>query len=278
MSFMISRTRRSCEFDMNERSWRPYYRLYYLMSGHYKIFIEDRLYHVEPGDAILLVPDTIYRIMCPPGVVNESAVLDFEREYLSPLNAACGREAVDSLFRSARITVPHGGRTRVEELISFIEREETDQDGYSAFLKQNYLFELLIYLSRLPKKESEHGRLDEVEETIEAAAGYIYSHYQDGITLEEVAEMSHMSPAYFSRKFKSETGFGYKEYLTDIRIREASNLLLNTTESITEIAVKCGFGDGNYFGDAFRKVRGVSPRAFRKMGPFTCCTYIPASG
>lgn len=262
MSLMISR---SCEFDMNESSRQPHYGLYYLMSGHCKIFINHRLYYVEPGDAILLIPGMIHRMTYHSGPGNESVALTFEREDLSMLEEVCGREAADLLFQNSRITVPHGERPRVEELLSFIEREEMDKDGYSALLKQNYLFELLIYLRRFPEKESGHGRLDEAEEMIEAAAGYIYSHYREGITLEEVAEMSRMSPAYFSRKFKSVTGFGYKEYLTNIRIREASNLLLNTTESITEIAVKCGFGDGNYFGDAFRKIRGVSPRAFRKM-------------
>jgi YesN/AraC family two-component response regulator len=74
-----------------------------------------------------------------------------------------------------------------------------------------------------------------------------------------------MSPAYCSRKFKSVTGFGFKEYLTNIRIREASRLLLTTSKSITEIAEACGFGDGNYFGDAFKKIKGVPPRVFRKM-------------
>ena len=74
-----------------------------------------------------------------------------------------------------------------------------------------------------------------------------------------------MSPAYFSRKFKSVTGFGFKEYLTNIRIREAAQLLINTGKSVTDIALECGFGDGNYFGDAFKKIKGISPRDFRKM-------------
>jgi YesN/AraC family two-component response regulator len=103
------------------------------------------------------------------------------------------------------------------------------------------------------------------EEAIEEAAEYIYNHYTSQITLKEVAGRIHMSPAYFSRKFKAVTGFGYKEYLTNIRIREAVGLLLNTAKSITDIAVECGFGDGNYFGDAFKKIKGVSPRVFRRM-------------
>ena len=89
-------------------------------------------------------------------------------------------------------------------------------------------------LSRCQEAETDHGRLEIGEETIEATAKYIYDHYQNPITLEEVAELSHMSPAYFSRKFKAVTGFGYKEYLTNIRIREASRLLLHSACSVTD--------------------------------------------
>ena len=70
--------------------------------------------------------------------------------------------------------------------------------------------------------------------------------------------------SYFSRKFKLCTGFGYKEYLITVRIIEACRLLLNTDMSITQIAENCGFDDSNYFGDCFKKIKGMSPREYRK--------------
>ena len=66
--------------------------------------------------------------------------------------------------------------------------------------------------------------------------------------------------------FKQATGFGLREYLVNLRIQRACELLLSTTLSITDIADKCGFNDSNYFGDAFRKAIGVSPRDYRKLG------------
>lgn len=58
-----------------------------------------------------------------------------------------------------------------------------------------------------------------------------------------------MNPTYFSKKFRETTGFGFKEYLTHIRLQNAAHLLRTTDTSITEIAGICGFSDGNYFGD-----------------------------
>ncbi|OYP47874.1 hypothetical protein CG709_03195 [Lachnotalea glycerini] len=78
------------------------------------------------------------------------------------------------------------------------------------------------------------------------------------------ASQANMSATYFSRKFKNVTGFGFKEYLCKIRLTEASKLLLETNQSITEVAFSCGFSDSNYFGDVFRKLKGVSPLQYRK--------------
>lgn len=102
------------------------------------------------------------------------------------------------------------------------------------------------------------------EEEIQKAASYIYHHFREPLTLELVAERVHMSPAYFSRRFKKLTGFGYKEYLNYVRLKEASRMLLETELSVADIAQLCGFSDGNYFGDLFKKEKGISPREYRK--------------
>ena len=65
-------------------------------------------------------------------------------------------------------------------------------------------------------------------------------------------------------KFKETTGFGFKEYLLALRIKHACDMLLNTGFSITEIAYSSGFNDSNYFGDVFKRIKGVSPLQYRK--------------
>ena len=82
--------------------------------------------------------------------------------------------------------------------------------------------------------------------------------------LDEIAHQFNLSRSYLSKKFKSSTGFGFKEYMINIRIKKACELLLGTDKTITEIAFECGFNDSNYFGDAFRRVKGVSPHKYRK--------------
>lgn len=265
MKFEISRTKRSHEFNMVKSHWHPYYELYYLVSGHCRIFINHTLYYIDPGDMIMIAPGEIHRTTYYSSPVNERITLSFDKDCLSPITELCGSQMTDYIFRNSKITIPNVRRSYAEELIQKMEYEGTGPDGYSRIMKRNYLCELLVFLSRCQEVKKDPVRLPVTEKAIEEAAKYIYNHYASQITLEETAGLIHMSPAYFSRKFKAVTGFGYKEYLTNIRIREAADLLLNTTKSITEIAVECGFGDGNYFGDAFKKIKGVPPRVFRKM-------------
>lgn len=265
MEFIISRTKRSFEFNMANSHWHPWYELFYLESGHCRLLINHTLYYISPGDLCLISPEEIHRTTYYSSPVNERVTLSFGKEYLAPMEEQCGTQMTMHLFRNPRISIPEGRQAYAEELIKRMEYEAAGQDGYSGMMMQNYLYELLIFLSRCQEAKPEPVKLPVAEKAIEEAAEYIYHHYASQITLEEVAERIHMSPAYFSRKFKAVTGFGYKEYLTNIRIRKAADLLLTTSRPITEIAVECGFGDGNYFGDAFKKIKGVAPRVFRKM-------------
>ena len=124
----------------------------------------------------------------------------------------------------------------------------------------------MIFLLRsgLKNDEEEKVHLDS-DIDMEKAAQFISNHFESQITLDMIAKKYCMSTSYFSKRFKSVTGFGFKEYLNAVRIRHACDLLLTTNQNITEISYQCGFTDSNYFGDAFRKNMHMSPRDYRKM-------------
>ncbi|MDE5679282.1 MAG: helix-turn-helix transcriptional regulator [Lachnospiraceae bacterium] len=84
------------------------------------------------------------------------------------------------------------------------------------------------------------------------------------LTMADIAEAAGYSPNYLSRKFREAAGIGVHEYLVFIRLQHAALELITTDNSITEIALRCGFSDSNYFKDAFKKRYGVTPRAYRK--------------
>ena len=104
---------------------------------------------------------------------------------------------------------------------------------------------------------------------IERALKYIALNTPRPLTLEEVADHCNLSATYFSRKFKLITGQTFKEHLNYIRLRQAKQMLCTTDNTVTKIAMLCGFGSSNYFKDVFKADVGISPREYRKKSGLT---------
>lgn len=101
---------------------------------------------------------------------------------------------------------------------------------------------------------------------IRKAKEYIDGNYScEEISLRTVAEEINLSHTYFSALFKKETGKKFIDYLTEVRVEKAKELLCRTSMQISEIAYKVGFRDYRYFGQIFKKHTGKTPREFQYM-------------
>jgi len=98
---------------------------------------------------------------------------------------------------------------------------------------------------------------------IEQSVDYIKSHFHRKISLTEVCARTALSYPQFIRRFRTHTGMPPQDFIIALRLQKAKTLLQNTELPIGEIAVHCGFENGYYFSNYFKKQTGMSPSRFR---------------
>lgn len=93
---------------------------------------------------------------------------------------------------------------------------------------------------------------------------YIHDHYQEQITLQDIAESGMMCQSKCCRLFRENLRQSPVAYLQNYRIQRGIYLLEHTDMNITEIALECGFHGASYFTETFRKINGISPKEYRR--------------
>ncbi|MBT2727232.1 response regulator transcription factor [Bacillus sp. ISL-75] len=93
---------------------------------------------------------------------------------------------------------------------------------------------------------------------------YIREHYAEPLTLTGVAKHFHFNPSYLSSYFSTHNKEGFIEYLNRMRIEEATKLLMEGMESISEISGMVGYSDHSYFCKVFKKIKGLSPSQYKR--------------
>ncbi|MDO5785835.1 MAG: response regulator [Eubacteriales bacterium] len=106
-----------------------------------------------------------------------------------------------------------------------------------------------------------------VQETrpITEAKKYIQEHYQEALRLEDVSGVVGFNATYFSTLFKKETGQNFTDYLTDLRIKKAKELLCEKDIMVSDAAEMVGYRDLKYFSRLFKKTTGINPSDYKKL-------------
>ncbi|WP_342774691.1 AraC family transcriptional regulator [Paenibacillus dokdonensis] len=106
------------------------------------------------------------------------------------------------------------------------------------------------------------GRMHKTD--LQDIKAFMESHYDEPVSIGQLAKMVNISPKYFVDLFKKTFGQSAMEYLTDVRIRHAKRYLAESDERLRDIAKKVGYKDEFYFSRKFKKEVGMSPTDFAK--------------
>ncbi|WP_026691956.1 helix-turn-helix transcriptional regulator [Peribacillus kribbensis] len=154
--------------------------------------------------------------------------------------------------------------SNIESLMEMMYSQISDEKPGAEETCSYLLRALIMSILQIPQENLE---LSKSEESVLSnnIKSYIDEHYQEDITLNLLSHKLHISPYYLVHAFKEYTGFSPIQYIIRRRIGEAQSLLINTKESVTNIAGMVGYDNTSYFTTLFSRNVGMSPKKYRQL-------------
>lgn len=265
--FYIDLCQRGPNYEMSSFHFHKKYELYYLISGSRRYFVDDNTYLVNAGDIVLINSDEIHKTGPVGDEGHTRAVMNFTEELLTPFS---GNERVDlfSCFKRGIhvVSLPMRMRPMIESLFRRIYEERDSNTPSSLVMRCCLVCELLLYIDRFMSEQDSALKDNEYihNKTIADVKCHISAHYNEELSLSDIATKFYLSPSYLSRLFKRVTGLSIVEYINSVRIMSAKNLLEKTDNRISDIAQQAGFSTTIHFTRVFKASTSLSPQQYRK--------------
>ncbi len=161
----------------------------------------------------------------------------------------CSYEMASSIYFSYLLQTNETGDNRLNELLNALLSCRREDVGT---VVTQFVMKLLN-----PGEEKVH-------EVVAKAKEYIKEHLEEPLSVTQLAEQFYVTPSYFSKLFKKNTGEGCNNYIVRKRMEKAQSLLTSTNMKTGKIADLCGYKDVNYFSLAFKKYTAQSPMEYRE--------------
>ncbi len=263
------------EYDLTEiEHTHDFIELAFIVKGKGVQVIEEQEYEVSAGDIFVLQGNQkhFFKNASELEIINVMFSTKHKKGFISKeitqLEGFRALFLLESRYRAEhhfknRLHLDRRRLSDLEYALNIMMREqERERDGYRILLK-NKLQEIIVLLSRY------YSSLDAIEAQslirISKVLDYLENTYQNKLYLDTLSDIACMSTRNFQRVFRKAVGVSPTQYIMQIRLKEAKKLLLNTNQSIADIAVATGFNDANYFIKCFKTYHNTTPLKFRSQ-------------
>ncbi len=253
-------------YDNEINHFHPEYEMMFIIEGELDMTVNGKHYHVVPGDILLFSNLELHKI--------NVAKTPYHR-YILRLNVASTELALSnvdliSILKNHTSTFNHciSLSDVLDDAISIFNKIVAEFDKTPSQFTQEllcaYLKELLILIHRCSHKSKTNLINNSMNTQIYLIQKYLDNNYSKQINIKTLAENNYMSHSYLTHTFKTHTGYSPKQYLTLVRLNEATHLLRTTSKTIIDIALECGFSDINNYIKCFKSKFGMTPKEYRK--------------
>lgn len=249
--------------------WHNEFEINYILNGRGEFICGDERHISDAGDIIILPPNIIHAIYPVNELELNYDTIVFSPEMLGSLGndrstAEFIRPLVSGLLKcSYRITSEHPYyaeiKTTIENIISCAKGNSPLLD----MLMKSELLRLFWLLNESGDISPRNDERNSLSDLFRPALEYISENYAENITIKKLSETVHLSQSYFMSKFKQFSGISAIEYITQLRIKKACEMLLETDCTSAQAAFDCGFRNLSNFNRQFRKIMGCSPNKYR---------------
>jgi len=255
--FSIEYIQHDDNYVMPSTHSHSHYELYILEQGHHEMLVNDALIDVAMHEVVLLKPNIFHR-----SIGNRSCkrtCIYFSERFLRLFFTEKACSSLLNCFNHEVLVLDKMTFPRLKRLMLLLEKENVDQDDHSIYI---YLADILNLLNKEGVAKADSGNVK--GEPIAPILTYINQNYNKLQHIEEIAERFYISKYYLCKIFKKATGLTLVQYISNIKLQNACNMLSNTKLSVSEVAEACGFNSTMYFCKFFKSALKVTPSQFRK--------------
>ena len=211
-------------------------------------------YEVEEGESFLNMDCLFLPELLDPVLINAESLKNLFEHYLLHFN-------MKAMSQNPAAMIFHDDDGKVLSLLRQMQEEsDRHQPGYTEMIRCCLVQILLMTLRKL-----ENAEIAAMGQDITSyLTSYVVRHYMEDVSLGKLAEKLNYTMPYVSKKFKSEMGVSFVEYLQNYRIMQSCRLLMSTKKTIADIADAVGYRDLKFFVSLFKRNMGVSPATFRR--------------
>ena len=249
-----------------------YHELLFCIEGEGGQKTEKGIEPLKAGDLFFYPKNLAHCSVFLANKTFECFVLDFQSSLFSPTSD--GDKDVISILDQLgdrgvqRIKLSKNGQSKIQEVLTELYSEFTKKNMlYDAMLKMK-VFELLITIARDPLQSKNNFKKDSFvsqKQMISEVVQYIEEFYIQSINIETVLRFCPLSRSHFHVVFKKETGKTFNDFLRDVRLKNAKELLLKSSDlPVQEISYRCGFSSHAYFTQVFKLAEKITPGEFRQ--------------
>lgn len=258
------------------RHWHGYVEILYILKGNYQFEINLENHYLSQGDICILnseelhqitglEPDTSHAVVLfDPRILDFSYKDEWEQMYISPF--------LEHALLFQNILRPEdSGYAAIAADVKKLLKESLEQSSGWYIRSKLLLLKLFSNMSEqhmlLPTKEVISPADTRKIERYKSVISYIETNYSRPVSLEQMAGTIPCNSQYLCRFFKEISGVTPTQYLINYRVEQACARLLASSQSVTEIALDCGFENISYFIRKFKELKGCTPKEYREVSP-----------